>query len=379
MAYKIAKGDSKLLGSIVAPGNIQAKNLGGTDQDITASAIVATDDIIVTGKIKSTTANIRATNSATLYSGINDVSDPHIKLESDSNSGKVTLYGQASSDQDLVISNDSGGKIQIGNAGSFGTTLKASDNSWTGRQFDIGGNFVIGGNLTLTEAKLRVVGSDTTIDGGSTEFQTDAEVITLASSSAGVHATDGAGIRFGFDGNAQNVNDAGLELLFEDTGGLFKIFNSRNNGAALYDMQANKYYGDASGLTGVAAVTNADSKFESVTHSDATITNTECVVGKLHILTHTGANVSVTLPTTTSLVPGQTLKIKAGQPDSADGIGGTGNRKATITVQDTSDEVIGLSNSRTSITLDSSHAAIELLYLGSVTVGGTAKLRWAIM
>ena len=96
MAYKIAIGNQSLGGSIITPGDILAQNVAGTKQDVTASNLVASDDIKVAGTVTITNNNITAVDEAALYAGTSVVSDDKlIVLDTDSNAGRVQIYGHA--------------------------------------------------------------------------------------------------------------------------------------------------------------------------------------------------------------------------------------------------------------------------------------------
>ena len=401
MAYKIWKDHLKLKGSIVAPGDIAVETLGGTKKHIQAGQASATDDIIVTsgilldagaGGTSVDPGKVKAKIDMALYAGTTTSTDLHIKLYADAqDGGNFILYDQAGGAVAVQGGHNGdapgdGGTLTFGKNGAVGTTLKAVDGTWAGKQFDIGGTLTVGGDFTLSNSTLRIDNGNSVIE--SAEFKIDDEITILGLGSGGEPAgAHKMGFRFGYDGAGQDANPGGLDLLWHNTNKEFTVYNNRNmtadfDGADLYDLQANKLYGSIDKLTGVGTPTKVK-QFEISAKANATHTLTAADLGKTCLLTYTGGgNTTLTLPAISAVRPGQTIKIKAGV---ANGVGDSGKRCIINTAS--AADVIGSGTNGAgtlSIELDTKHAAVELLCLGAgVLVGyngsNVSKNRWAIM
>ena len=392
MAYKFLEGDFNLesAAALTVGGHLIAT--GSVNDDIQA------DDITFTGDDGGSPTAIP--NGVEINAGTGDF-NTFVHIPSATGAQKYISI-QNSSNQDLAVVNVASGRTQMhlyasgskriwAQATKNGDThtsafLKLLDNDGSTARVDLNGkgliktvgadgDFTIGGALAVTghastipvlQAGVLVVNGNTNFDATEVSIKDAVVVLNDATNAAGSNNQAGStgqhlligqadvdGAKLNFNHNNGTAGGPALEIT-QGAGGNMTI-------------EAN-YFGDASGVTGVSAASMAT---QTVTGNQALSNGSSYSTGKVLVMTKASGGQTITLHDTTGDTPtvGSFLRIKAGPNCAADNV-------YTIQVEDNSTDRIGVSG--TSIVLKTPHAAVDLVYMGSVTMSSGAKNVWAI-
>jgi hypothetical protein len=345
MAYKFQRGTAILSGALLQSSNITVSQNAASGSlisvDGNGQGVEAGDDIIINNG--NFLIDGTATHGADLYAGaaqeaqITGSTGKHVQLRIKNQAGNTILKMGSAIDegevsQGFLQQNASGGSTLAHLSGS-GTGLV--DSLSVGGQTDIAGLVTVTGNLTVN-------GTTTQIDTTNLRIQDD--IAHIAKDASDLAGSKDSGFKVG-----TLANNSGHVLLKDssddsDVGGTvyFGMFGDSNNTADYINLEANKFYGDGSGVTGLSL---------AATHTVRTAkTNSDDLQTGVNFVTATPANTALGLPANGDFNIGDIIMVKSYGNHASD-------KKITITTANAADKIDG----QDSVVLESAFASITII------------------